>query len=106
PTPCRRAFSLRRAPRRRSSPGSRAASARRIRAGSACPGTRGSSRRLAPVPLRIPELHGLAARLEGMALIELERLRAVVGLFLHFARERLDRRGRQARSEERRVGKE
>src|SRR5467141_4580204 len=77
-------------------PGSRAASARRTRAALPCPGTRGSSSRLAPIPLRVPLLHRLGGRLEGVTLVELERLAAVLALFLYLAGEGLDRRGRHA----------
>src|SRR5437667_12173511 len=77
-------------------PGSRAASGRRIRAALPCPGTRGPSSRLTPIPFRVPLLHGVGGRLERVALVELERLAAVVALFLHLAGERLDRRGPHA----------
>src|SRR5205823_935379 len=101
PRPCRRASLPLPPPRRRSSPGSRAASARRIRARSASPGTREFSRCFPPdfltyVPFWIPLLDGLTGGLERMALIELERLWSILGVFRHLAGKGLDRRGRQA----------
>src|SRR5688500_437914 len=48
------------------------------------------------IPPWIPFLHRLGCRFKRMALVELERLRAVVALFLHFAGKGLDRRGRHA----------
>src|SRR5437867_5858179 len=70
--------------------------ARRTRAALPCPGTRGSSSRLTPIPFRVPLLHRIGGRLERVTLVELERLAAVLALFLHLAGEGLDRRGRHA----------
>src|SRR3954468_17755292 len=76
--------------------GTRAASARRTSGRFPSPGIRGSSRRFTSIPFWIPDADRFRARLQRVALVELERLRAVVLLFLHLAGERLDRGGRHA----------
>src|SRR5471032_2201275 len=49
----------------------------------------------APIPLRIQRAHGLGARLEGVALVDLERLPAVVGRLPAFPGKGLDRCSRE-----------
>src|SRR6185295_4177561 len=76
--------------------GSRAASAHRTSGRFPSPGTRGSSRSFSSIPFWIPDADRFGARLQRVALVELEGLGAVVLLFLHLAGERLDRGGRHA----------